>query len=71
MILLPPQRFVTAKFPARTTDRARQIPKLVELQNVEQDVEEEVDDEDVAEVVARWTGVPVTRLMEGEAGKLA
>ena len=31
---------------------------------------EEVDAEDVAEVVARWTGIPVSRLMEGEVEKL-
>jgi ATP-dependent Clp protease ATP-binding subunit ClpB len=34
-------------------------------------IKEEVDDEDIAEVVARWTGVPVARLMEGEVQKLA
>ena len=33
-------------------------------------VKEEVDDDDVAEVVARWTGIPVTRLLEGETEKL-
>jgi ATP-dependent Clp protease ATP-binding subunit ClpB len=31
---------------------------------------EEVDEEDVAEVVARWTGIPVTKLLEGEKQKL-
>jgi ATP-dependent Clp protease ATP-binding subunit ClpB len=31
---------------------------------------EKVDDEEVAEVVARWTGIPVTRLVEGEVSKL-
>ncbi|HSD79541.1 MAG TPA: AAA family ATPase, partial [Solirubrobacteraceae bacterium] len=31
---------------------------------------DEVDSEDVAEVVARWTGIPVARLMEGEVEKL-
>ncbi|HXS43141.1 MAG TPA: ATP-dependent chaperone ClpB [Solirubrobacteraceae bacterium] len=31
---------------------------------------DEVDAEDVAEVVARWTGIPVSRLMEGEVEKL-
>ncbi len=31
---------------------------------------EEVTEEDVAEVVARWTGIPVSRLMEGEVEKL-
>jgi ATP-dependent Clp protease ATP-binding subunit ClpB len=33
-------------------------------------VREEVDADDVAEVVARWTGIPVSRLMEGETEKL-
>ena len=33
-------------------------------------LKEEVDDEDVAEVVARWTGIPVSRLMESEVRKL-
>ena len=33
-------------------------------------LKEEVDAEDVAEVVSRWTGVPVTRLLEGELAKL-
>jgi len=33
-------------------------------------LKEEVDEEDVAEVVARWTGIPVSRLMEGEIQKL-
>jgi len=33
-------------------------------------LKEEVDAEDIAEVVSRWTGVPVTRLMEGEMQKL-
>jgi ATP-dependent Clp protease ATP-binding subunit ClpB len=33
-------------------------------------VKEEVDEDDVAEVVARWTGIPVSRLLEGETQKL-
>jgi ATP-dependent Clp protease ATP-binding subunit ClpB len=33
-------------------------------------MKEEVDEEDVAAIVARWTGIPVTRLMEGEVQKL-
>jgi ATP-dependent Clp protease ATP-binding subunit ClpB len=33
-------------------------------------LKEEVDAEDVAEVVGRWTGIPVTRLLEGEVAKL-
>src|SRR6266498_1936378 len=33
-------------------------------------VKEEVDEDDVATVVARWTGIPVSRLLEGETEKL-
>jgi ATP-dependent Clp protease ATP-binding subunit ClpB len=33
-------------------------------------VKEEVDEDDVAEVVGRWTGIPVSRLLEGEVEKL-
>jgi ATP-dependent Clp protease ATP-binding subunit ClpB len=33
-------------------------------------LKEEVDEEDVAETVAKWTGIPVTRLLEGEVQKL-
>ena len=44
--------------------------KLVELQADRKMLKEEVDAEDVAEVVSRWTGVPVSRMMEGEREKL-
>ena len=43
---------------------------LNELQSDHQMLKEEVDAEDIAEVVAKWTGVPVSRLMEGEVAKL-
>ena len=33
-------------------------------------LKEEVDEEDIAQIVSRWTGIPVTRLMEGEMQKL-
>jgi ATP-dependent Clp protease ATP-binding subunit ClpB len=33
-------------------------------------IKEEVDEEDIAEVVSRWTGIPVSKLMEGEMQKL-
>ncbi len=33
-------------------------------------LKEEVDEEDIAEIVSRWTGIPVSRLMEGEIQKL-
>ncbi|HEX4904444.1 MAG TPA: AAA family ATPase, partial [Acidimicrobiales bacterium] len=44
--------------------------KLDELQSAKRMLKEEVDEEDVAEVVGKWTGIPVTRLMEGETAKL-
>jgi len=44
--------------------------RLAELQAEVTMLKEEVDEADVAEVVSRWTGVPVSRLMQGELHKL-
>jgi ATP-dependent Clp protease ATP-binding subunit ClpB len=44
--------------------------KLETLQKGSKMLKEEVDDEDVAEVVSRWTGIPVSRMLEGERDKL-
>ncbi len=44
--------------------------KLAELQADRKMLKEEVDAEDIAEVVAKWTGIPVAKLMEGEKEKL-
>ena len=44
--------------------------KLAELQKTNSVLKEVVDEDDVAHVVAQWTGIPVARLMEGEAKKL-
>jgi len=43
---------------------------LAELQRDHAFLKEEVDAEDVAQVVSRWTGVPVAKLLEGEVDKL-
>jgi ATP-dependent Clp protease ATP-binding subunit ClpB len=43
---------------------------LDDLQASKRMLKEEVDAEDIAEVVSKWTGVPVSRLMEGEMQKL-
>ncbi|HRD14617.1 MAG TPA: AAA family ATPase, partial [Mycobacterium sp.] len=43
---------------------------LAELQGDSPMLKRTVDEQDIAEVVARWTGVPVARLMEGEMSKL-
>jgi ATP-dependent Clp protease ATP-binding subunit ClpB len=44
--------------------------KLHELQSEQKMLNEEVTEEDVASVVSKWTGIPVSRLMEGEMQKL-
>src|SRR6188474_2354985 len=44
--------------------------QLAELQKGQRMLKEEVDEEDIAEVVSRWTHIPVSRLMEGEIQKL-
>jgi ATP-dependent Clp protease ATP-binding subunit ClpB len=57
------------------------IPELEQRLKVEQEklaifqqdgvmLKEEVDEEDVAEVVAKWTGIPVSKMLEGEMQKL-
>src|SRR5476649_1860253 len=57
--------------------RLAQIEK--EIQTAEQELEsvkenallkEEIDEDDIARIVAKWTGIPVTRMMEGEIQKL-
>ena len=53
---------------ARRIDQA--TDELAKLQAGQRFLKEEVDAEDVAEVVSRWTGVPVTRMLEGEVAKL-
>jgi ATP-dependent Clp protease ATP-binding subunit ClpB len=44
--------------------------RLNELQAQGALLKEEVDEEDIAEIVAKWTGIPVSRMMEGEIQKL-
>ncbi len=51
-------------------DLQRAEKELAEQKSGPRLIKEEVDEEDIAEVVSRWTGVPVTRLLEGEMQKL-
>jgi ATP-dependent Clp protease ATP-binding subunit ClpB len=44
--------------------------RLEELQGRRKMLKEEVDDEDIAEVISRWTGIPVSKMLEGEREKL-
>jgi ATP-dependent Clp protease ATP-binding subunit ClpB len=51
--------------------RLEQAKKDLEaLQADKKMLKEEVDDEDIAEVISRWTGIPVNRMLEGEREKL-
>ncbi len=49
---------------------AAEQQRLAELQGARPLLKEEVDEDDIAEVVARWTGIPVSRMLEGETQKL-
>jgi ATP-dependent Clp protease ATP-binding subunit ClpB len=51
-------------------EQKREEEKLAELQREGKMLKEEVDEEDVAEVVSKWTGIPVSRMLEGEVEKL-
>jgi ATP-dependent Clp protease ATP-binding subunit ClpB len=44
--------------------------QLAKLQEDKKMLKEEVDSEDIAEVISRWTGIPVKRMLEGEREKL-
>jgi len=52
----------------RLLEDARQ--KLVDLQKHRKMLKEEVDDEDIAEVISSWTGIPVNKMLEGEIQRL-
>ncbi len=58
------------RIPELTRQLEQHDAKLGELQQTQQMLKEEVTEEDIAEVVASWTGIPVSRLREGEREKL-
>ncbi len=49
---------------------AQQNQQLAEVQKQSALLKEEIDDADIAEVVAKWTGIPVRRMLESERAKL-
>src|SRR5207248_11290395 len=49
---------------------ARAEKRLADLQKSQKMLTEEVTPEDIADVVAKWTGIPVIKLVEGEVSKL-
>ena len=58
------------KIPELEQTLSAEEKRLSELQTDGVMLKEEVDEEDVAEVVARWTGIPVSKMLEGEMQKL-
>jgi ATP-dependent Clp protease ATP-binding subunit ClpB len=51
-------------------EQKREEERLADLQKTGKMLKEEVDEEDVAEVVSKWTGIPVSKMLEGEVEKL-
>ena len=61
-----------SKIPALVEEIKKQEAELVKIQSAGQRIlKEEVDEEDIAKVVARWTGIPVAKMLESEIKKLA
>jgi ATP-dependent Clp protease ATP-binding subunit ClpB len=58
------------RLPALEKELADQNARLADLQKGQPMLKEEVTEEDIARVVSKWTGVPVTRLIEAESQKL-
>lgn len=58
------------KIPAAQKKLETENAKLVDYQKEKKMLKEEVDEEDIAEVVSKWTGIPLSRMMEGENSKL-
>jgi ATP-dependent Clp protease ATP-binding subunit ClpB len=60
-----------AKIPALDNEIKKQESVLVNIQKKGQRIlKEEIDEEDIAKVVARWTGIPVSKMLESELQKL-
>jgi ATP-dependent Clp protease ATP-binding subunit ClpB len=59
------------KIPAMERDLDQKMKKLKRFQQTRRVLKEEIMEEDIAAVVARWTGVPVSRMLEEEAEKLS
>jgi ATP-dependent Clp protease ATP-binding subunit ClpB len=58
------------KIPKIQADLEQENKKLQKLQADKKMLKEEVDDDDIAAVVSKWTGIPVSKMLEGETQKL-
>ena len=63
-------KLVYGEIPGLEKQLEEEDKRLVEVQREYCMLKEEVDEDDVARVVSSWTGIPIARLMEGEAEKL-
>jgi ATP-dependent Clp protease ATP-binding subunit ClpB len=59
-----------SELPGLEASLKKEEAALNEKQGVQKLLREEVTEDEIAEIVARWTGIPVTRLVEGEREKL-
>ena len=59
------------RIPGFEKELANRLLRLKKLQSSRRILKEEVTEQDIAEVVARWTGIPVSKMLEEEAKKLA
>jgi ATP-dependent Clp protease ATP-binding subunit ClpB len=59
------------RLPERTLELNKELAKLAKFQKNRRILKEEVTETEIAGVVSRWTGVPVSRMLEAEAKKLA
>src|ERR1019366_3159151 len=60
-----------AKLPAFEKDLETKMRRLKKLQSSRRILKEEITADDIATVVARWTGIPVSRMLEEESRKIA
>ncbi len=58
------------KIPKLQAELDKENKKLTTLQKDKKMLKEEVDDDDIATVVSKWTGIPVSKMLEGEMQKL-
>src|SRR5438876_895858 len=54
----------------QTEEEIKRLTAQMEAQGQQRMLKEEVDEEDVAHIVAKWTGIPVSKMLEGEVKKL-
>ena len=62
--------FRYGKIPETEKRIGTKTDELAQIQKNNKMLKEEVDAEDIAEIVSKWTGIPVTRMLEGEREKL-